>query len=391
MYAGPMKRIAYDYKTGTNADQTAAVYGQILRERYWDGVRGHEASGAMVSTLTVGSPNNNPVYRTETRGDGATRVFIYNGAGAGYLAWASDFMGVYASQTYDQTTKYIISVMDRRGNTTDYTSDRITGNLTQIKYPLTQGDIPGQSQRPTVNYTYTNSYYLHTFQDEGSHTTTINRDGNNRTASIVYPDGGWESFTYNGYGQVVTHRLITGGTETFAYDGLYRLQYYSDPYHNNANNPNIQYFYEGHGWVNGIFDTLAHPTNWTYNDRGQVLVTTLATDPSDNQRHTITNAYNPDGTLQSKTDKLGHITRYEYDDYRRLKKVTPPVRGYGDNDEHPTTYSYWASNWIGDDYRFTDSNVCWVNLPSGKKIHNEVRCQPAKDRHDNRNRNGVRP
>jgi RHS repeat-associated protein len=366
MYAGPMKRIAYDYKPATpnNPDGHAPVYGQILRERYYDGTN----FGIAVSTLTVGLPNNNPVYRTETRGDGATRTFIYNGAGPGYLAWASDFTNRYASQTYDQTTKYIISVMDRRGNTTDYTSDRITGNVTQIKYPLTQGDTPGQNQRPTVNHTYTNNYYLHTIQGENSFTTTITRDGNNRGTQIAYPDGGYETFTYNGFGQVWTHRLKTGGTESFAYDAnaQYRLQYYSDPYHSNPGNPSIQYFYEAHGWVNGIFDASHNPTNWTYNDRAQVLVTTLPTDPVDNTRHTITSAYNPDGTLQSRTNELGFITSYEYDDYRRLTKVTPPARGDGTG-THPTSYVYY--DWIGRDY-YTDTNAqpSWVVLPSGKLL-----------------------
>ena len=45
MYPGPMKRIAYEYKPGgpsdpNNPDGTSPVYGQILRERYWDGVSG---------------------------------------------------------------------------------------------------------------------------------------------------------------------------------------------------------------------------------------------------------------------------------------------------------------------------------------------------------------
>jgi RHS repeat-associated protein len=386
MYAGPMKRIAYEYKpvTPRNPDNTAPVYGQILRERYWDGVVGHEGNGAMVSELTVGFPNNNPVYRTEKRGDLATRTFIYNGAGAGYLAWASDFTDRYASQTYDQTTKYIVAVMDRRGNTTDYTSNTLTGNVTQVQFPAATDVTPSPAPRGTVSYTYgwaschdpnnrdaNNPYFLCTATTEGGQITKFWRDGNKRITKIEYPDGGYEQFIYNGYGQVLTHRLKTGGTETFAYDGLYRLQYYSDAYHNNANNPSIQYFYEGHGWVNGIYDSLAHPTNWTYNNRAQVLVTTLPYDPFDNNtRHTITNAYNPDGTLQSVTNELNFITSYTYDDYRRLKSVTPP--GRGDGTGLHTSRFYYGVNAAdsANDYKFTDSNVTWVVLPSNKKTKN---------------------
>ena len=357
MYAGPMKRIAYDYKPATpaNPDGTAPVYGQILRERYYDGT----TVGAPVSTLTVGMPTNNPVYRTETRGDGATRVFIYNGAGAGYLAWASDFTGRYASQTYD-SYKYINSVTDRNGNRTDYTLNSLTGNLMVVTYPLTQGDTPNQTQRPTVQYTYgwancpdpnnrdaNNPYYLYKITDEGNHATVFTRDANKRIYQTTYPDGGYERFpSYNSFNQVLTHLMLTGGTETFTYDARGLKQTYSDPYHADNNPPSIRYYYDTKDRLNGIYDALNHPTNWQYNDRGQLLVTTLPPDPFDgNQRNTIVNAYNPDGTLQSRTDELGQITRYEYDDYRRLRKVTPPVRGYGDNVEHPTTYTYHPDSW----------------------------------------------
>jgi RHS repeat-associated protein len=367
MYPGPMKRIAYEYKTGTNADQRAAVYGQMLRERYWDGVLQHEGSGAIVSTLTVGAANPiNHNIRTETRGDNVTRTFIYNGAG--YVTWVSDFMGHQSTQGYD-TYKYINSVIDFNRNETNYTCDPITGNVTQIKYPLTPDDTPNQGVRPTVNYNYTNNYYLHTIQAEGgqTQTTTFNRYGDNRIASIVYPDGGWESFTYDAshFYQLSSHRMTTGGTETFAYDWRHRKQYYSDPYHNNANNPSIQYFYDAWDRVSGVLDALNHASNWDYNDRGQIIMTTLPW--YNGTRYTITNTYNADGTLQSKTDELGHLTGYTYDDYRRLKSVTAPLRGDGTG-THTTIYNYWIGNWISDDYRYTDSSVCWVVLPSGKKI-----------------------
>src|SRR4030095_4776092 len=74
MYSGPMKRISYEYKTGTNADGTQAVYGQVWKVRYWNGNGGQENSGPVVCTLTVGEAPSNHVKRKETRGDGATRT-----------------------------------------------------------------------------------------------------------------------------------------------------------------------------------------------------------------------------------------------------------------------------------------------------------------------------
>jgi RHS repeat-associated protein len=374
MYPGPMKRIAYDYKpaTPTNPDNTTPVYGQILRERYWDGISGHEATGAVVSTLNVGLPNNSPSYRTEVAADGRTRTFVYDGAGR--VTWVSDFTGHQSTQGYDGY-KYINQVINFNRNETDYTCDSITGNVTQIKYPLTQGDTPGQGQRPTVNYTYTNDYYLHTITDEGNHTTTITRDGNNRVTRIDYPDGGYETFGYDAshFYQLSSHRMKTAGTETFTYNGRASLR---DTYRNPGNasgNPTARYQYDTRDRVSDITDVLGtssgdpnHTTSFTYSDRGQLTVTTL---PNDNgARHTIKNYYNADGTIYAKENELYQATNYTYDDYRRLKSVTPPGRGFGDTNTYTTSFSYYV-NGMGDDYRYTDSNGAWVHLPSGKWIN----------------------
>ena len=368
MYPGPMKRIGYEYKPGgpndpNNPDGTRPVYGQILRERYWDGNSGHEGSGAIVSTLTVGESPNATWKRVETRGEGATRTFIYSGTGQ--INWAPDFMGHSAQLHYDATTKYVDYVVDRKGHRTDYTTNRITGNVTQIQFPLTQGDTPGQNQRPTVNYSYTNNYYLHTVQGENGQTKTITRDANNRVTRIDYPDGGYETFGYDASHlyQVSSHRMTTGGTETFAYDARHRLQYYSDPDHNNTNNPSITYYYDGLDRISGMVDALSHSTNFDHNDRGQVTVTTLPW--INGVQYTISNLYNADGTLRSKTDELGHLTSYEYDDYRRLKSVTPPVRGSGDTGIYRALFYYGVNAWDAiNDYRFTDFNVTYVVPPS---------------------------
>jgi RHS repeat-associated protein len=384
MYAGPMKRIAYDYKPATpnNPDNTTPVYGQILRERYWDGTQGDEGNGAIVSTLTVGSPNNNSVYRTETRADGATRTFIYNGAGAGYLAWVSDFMGLSVHQHYDANTKYIDYVVDRNGHQTDYTNDPITGNVTQVKYPLTQGDTPGQGQRPTVNYGYSNYYYLHTITDEGGNQTIIQRnDSLNRVTGILYPDGGQETFpSYNSFNQVLTHGMLTGGTETFTYDGRGLKQTYRSP-DNPSGNPTARYRYDVLDRLTDITDVFGtavgdgnHSISFSYNDRGQVLVTTLPKDVNNgNSRHTTTNAYNDDGTLQNKTDQLNQMTSYTYDDYRRLTSVTSPTRGFGDNSAH-TTYCYYYDPFGSPpsrvNYADTNAQPSFVFVPSGKAIWN---------------------
>jgi RHS repeat-associated protein len=351
----------------------------------------------MVSELTVGESPNITYKRKETRGDSKTRTFIYGGAG--YINWIADFMGHSAQQHYDATTKYVDYVVDRRGNRTDYTCDPLTGNVTQVQLPLTNGDTPGQGNtRPTINYTYTNSYYLHTIQDEGNHTTTFTRNGNNRVIRVDYPDDGYETFGYDAshFYQISSHRMTTGGTESWTYDAQHRKDTYRNP-DNASGNPTARYIYGNYDRVSDITDVLGtsvgdqnHTTSFAYNLRAQITVTTLPKDPVDNVRHTIRNSYNDtgnnagDGTLVSMTDQLNHTTTYTSDDYRRLKSVTPPVRGFGDNGTYTTSFYYGANPWDGvADYKLTDSNVTWVVPPTSsfRKIH------PIYD--DNRRKSSV--
>ena len=374
-YAGPMHKIAYVYRTADNYTGSHAVYGQISSENYYDGTN----VGAAVSTLTVSSATN----RTETRGDGATRSFVYNGQG--YVTWASDFLGRQSNQGYD-AKNYINLVTNFNRITTNYTSDALTGNVTQIQYPATPEDtMPQSNQGSSVSYTYSsascadqnnrdanNPYYVCTATDEAGHLTQFKRDTSHRVIEIDYPDGGYETFSYNGFGQVLYHRMTTGGTETFTYDTRGLKQTYRDP-GNGGYNPSLRYQYDCWDRVTDISDAFgaqgvdpAHTTSFSYNLRGQVLVTTLPEDVNNgNTRHTITNVYNPDGTLQSKTDELSNMASYSYDDYRRPKSVTPPARGDGTGTH--TTNFYYDANGTSDDYRDIDSNVTWVKLPSGKK------------------------
>lgn len=373
MYPGPMKRIGYVYKTGTNADGTAAVYGQIFSENYYDGVNPNTL-GAAVTSLSV-----NGTTRTETRADGKTRTFAYDSVTA-LSSSATDFKGVAQSLLY--YTGFVREITDRNGHATDFTNT-IAGALTQIQYPATPGDAP--AGRGTVNYAYgwgscpdpnnrdaTNPYYLYSVTDEGGHTTIFTRDTSKRVTRIDYPDGGNETFTYNSFGQILTHVLTTGDTESFTYDASGSRLTYRNP-SNATGNPTARYSYDSFNRVSAVTDVLGtsntdlnHTTSFDYNARGQLTTTTFPIDPIDTLRHTIINAYNSDGTLASKTDQLGHITSFTYDDYRRLLTTTTPQRAAGDNTAR-TTYAYYDASGTGNDYTHTDANVTHGTLPGGEK------------------------
>jgi RHS repeat-associated protein len=370
MYPGPMKKISYTYKKATNPDGSSAVYGQILSE--------NNAAGQAVSTLTVTGANT----RTETRADGRQRTFTYDANG--YLTSWTDFKGISSSRTYD-SVRFIDSTTDGRGNITNFINNSFMGPVIQTQYPLTEDDTPPGTPRGTVTNTYgwsgcpdpnnrddNNPYYLYSTTDEAGNVTKYTRDSNKRVTRIDYADTGYETFSYNPFGQVLTHQMKTGGVESFTYDGRGLGQTYRSP-DNASGNPTARYQYDGLDRVSGVTDVFgSYPgepyrtANFLYNTRGQVTVTTLPTNPVDGVRHTMVNAYNPngDGTLLSTTDQLGHITTYTYDDYRRVRSMATPLRFAGDTTPRTTFYSYDRNQGTGDDYTHTDSNVTRVALPS---------------------------
>ena len=59
----------------------------------------------------------------------------------------------------------------------------------------------------------------------------------------------------------------------------------------------MTYYYDGLDRISGLVDALTHSTNFDYNYRGQVTVTTLPW--IDGVRYTTSNTYNPDGTLRT--------------------------------------------------------------------------------------------
>lgn len=373
MYAGPMKKISYSFATANNLDGTPAVYGQILSEK-------SGTTGEIVSTLTIKSA----AKRIETRPDGKQRTFIYTG---GYLTSWTDFKGISFSQTYD-SAMYVASVSDGKTNVTNFTNNPLTGTVTQIQYPSTPGDTPPGTPPGTVSFNYggtgcldannqdsNNPYYLCSVTDETGNVTQITRDSSKQITRIDYPDTGYETFGYDYvsyFGRLMTHRMKTGGLESLTYDTRGLRQTYRSP-DNASGNPTTRYQYDALDRVSGVTDVfgsyLGEPyrtTNYEYNIRGQLTVTTLPTNPVDGIRHTIVNTYNlnGDGTLTAVTDQFNHMTTYSYDDYRRLRSMTTPLRFPGDSIPHTTYYSYDRNQGTGDDYTHTDSNVTLLTLPS---------------------------
>jgi RHS repeat-associated protein len=378
MYPGAMKKITYEYATANNPDGTPAVYGQILSEKGGDPLQA-------VSTLTV----NDATTRTETRGDGKTRTFTY---ADGVLTDVTDFNGISQQQSPDGAG-YLAAVTDRRGYTTDLTNNPLNGAVTEIKYPLT----PPDTKRATAKYQFgytgcpdthnqdaNNPYYLYSVTNELEKTITYTRDSKKRITNIQYPDGASEEFTYDdvhGFNQVLTHKLKSGGVESFTYDSRGLRQTYQNAEPSTVNlNPTARYKYDPLDRVSDITDArgasfgdLNYTTSYSYNSRGQIKEVTHPVDALTGARYRMVQTYNPDGTLARTTDAFGtsdsdpnHTTFYGYDLFKRVTSVLSPPAGADDTKPRTTFFSYdHTGAGLAEDYTHADSNVWRITTPRG--------------------------
>ena len=360
-FGGAMSKIEYVYMP----DGGGVDFGQIKGEKY-------PGSAAFVSQVSYPAwmccAWNDPAgyVRTETRADGATRTFQYT-IGGGNMQSYTDFKNhtSFLSYPYDPSILPLVSrtFTDARQNTTTTYRETNIGAVKKITHPDTS----------FVQFEYTdnaNPYYLASQTDELGRPTYFDRDANNRIRQTRYPDLGFEQFTYNSFGQVLTHLMTRGGTETFTCDdrGLKTTSYppptESDP--DPWNHPTRYNYYQSGPNADrllNVVDPRGNATWFEYNLRGQVTKVTHQ-DTSYTQ-----SSYNADGTLAWTADENhpgaasdpNQRTRYTYDEYKRVLTVTNPL-----NETITNSYSPWSG--IGS-LSHTTASVYWTTTPLGKTTH----------------------
>jgi RHS repeat-associated protein len=284
-YNGPMRQINYQYYTTKNKTR-------VLSEQ-------HLPTGNTVSTI-AGVGNNQTNSATETRGDGPTRTFNYHSTPPcpdcpppggecidpmpldGKVSSYTDFQGHTTTLTYETDSSkasagFITAVKDASNNTTTYTRSTLSWGILRITHP--DGNH--------IDQTYTDEshpHYLASRTDENNHRTDYTRDSNNRITRKDYPADTngireYETFTYNSFGQTLTHRMRTGAYEHFNYDSR------------------------------GL---LLAKTNPTWNSD---WASSLASDPKSTLTYYTSADYNGVWTdrIKSGTDPRGLVTQYEYD------------------------------------------------------------------------------
>jgi RHS repeat-associated protein len=352
MYEGPMNKISYTYATNVNPDGSYPAPGQILSEN-------SGTTGQAVSTLTV-----NGATRTETRGDGPSRAFTYGDEGK--LVSYTDFKGQPSNISYDGNG-YTSAFEDARHHINTFLREEIIGTLSVLTHP----DPEHSNQRFAYYYRDGAPYFLQIRGDERdfNSNTYFTRDGNFRVTRIDYPNGAYETFSYNGFGQVLAHRMTSGGTEIFTYDGRGLLTTFtppatpSDP--NPGQHPTRYYYYTSGPQIDRLWfvvDARGYSTSFEYNVRGQVTKVTHDQDGTYAQ-----SGYNLDGTLAWTADENhpgaatdpNQRTRYIYDDYKRVLTVTNPM--------NETTTNYYGLDW-SNPLLHTTNNVKYTISPMYKNV-----------------------
>jgi RHS repeat-associated protein len=346
MYTGRMWAISYSFVPGDFYTYgETPVYGQIESENYLDPRTG--TPGQVVSRL---SRNGNS--RTETRGDGPSRTFNYYGS---KIISYTDFKGQQSAISYDGNG-FVWAYQDARGKVTTTSREGTIGALSVLTHP----DAEHSTQGYAYWYRDDAPYFVQIRGDERGHNTYFTRDTNNFQLTRIdypdYPNGGYETFAYNGFGQVYSHRTTSGGVETKYYDG--RGMMWAD----SNSDGTAYYYYDSLDRLEHVVDRRGKTTWFSYNARGQVTRVTHI-DGTYSQ-----SGYNVDGTLAWTADEnhpgaetdANQRTRYAYDDYKRVVSITNPL-----NETHSIVY---AQDW-SNAYNQTTTHPKGEFGPMSRQVH----------------------
>lgn len=288
-------------------------------------------------TLTTDGTNYAGAYA-----NGLKDLRVYIPSQNGQLKSYDDGAGGVSFYTYASSGRgYLIKDVDPLSRTNSY-SRTIYGNYASITKP------DGSKEKWTrdnldlpVNYT-----------DELGHVTTWTRDANHLVQLVRYPNTTTEQFTYNGFGQVLTHVKRNGGIEYFNYDATGLLTSFTDALGNTTT-----YSYDTAGRVASRLDPRGNLTTYEYNERG--LLTKLIYADGTFQSY----AYDQFGNRTSLVAENGKEWKWTYDEFKRVKTSADPLNEI-------TQYDYDLPGGICG-CTHTDMQPTLITLPSGKKIHKD--------------------
>jgi RHS repeat-associated protein len=303
-------------------------------------------------TLTIAEGNGAGVIGV-TASNGGTRNYKMPNAQLGNLDKTTDALGRITQYTYDMSgTGFVTQVTDPLSHSKFYTRTSF-GNPLTITHPDSTVETWTRSALDSP-LTYT---------DRLGRVTTWIRDSLNRVTRIDYADSSYEIFAYSTpLGQVTSHRLRNGGTETYAYDSTGLMTTYTDPLNNDTT-----YTYDSHGRLETKTDARSHTTTYEYDERGLL---TKVINPDSSYR---TMTYDDYGDRLTVTNEIGKTWTYTYDEFKRRTSVTDPL-------SRATLYNYGIGSTMCQSCH-SDDFITQITLPSGKitKINYDVEWQKTSE------------
>ncbi len=337
MYGGPGSLTRYVYNYDAKFDYGSGSYlvtGTIKEER-------NLTTGALIVSLPLGGGSYPQIL--EGNGTEITRKF-----NKGQINTIADGEGRSVTYARDNAGYgFIQSATESQGNVnfgvTSYTRD-FAGRI------LTRTDALNH----TRSFTYNTAGYELTRSDERNFTTTTTRDAGNRPIRIDYPDGAYETWTYNTFGQILSHRARSGGTQSLVYyNGSETGGMLGDVKTRTDALSNVTtYTYANSGLLSSVMDARNFTTSYAYNWRGLLLTKTQP----DNS--TVTYAYDTFGNRTSITNELGKVWTTTYNEYQRVATRKDPLN-------RVTRYEYGMEP--GCSSCAFANTLSLVTLPSGKK------------------------
>ncbi|MBU1693619.1 MAG: hypothetical protein KKC51_06610 [Verrucomicrobia bacterium] len=299
-HPGPGARVKYLYNYDAIFDFGNGPYlvtGTTLEERNLD-------TDEVIVQLSLGAGD----YPQNLLGDGTEITRKYTN---GLLVEKGDGEGRPTFFTRDQGGSGYIGVeTDVESNTTTYARDFAGRVLHEI-----------DSMGFTNSFSYNSAGFLTNQTDKLGHPSTYTRDTNNLLSRIDYPDCSFEEWTYNQYGQSLTHRLRNGGTEAFAYYGTNEtgglfgdLKTRTDAMSNTTT-----YTWNSAGLMTSLMDARGNIIRFAYDWRGQILSTTNA------DSTVVLFQYDAFGNRTNAVDESGHATANTFDQYNRVHTVRDPL------------------------------------------------------------------
>ena len=281
LYKGPARAITYIYQTNN------LYSGQIFEER-------NLVTSQLLARLEITGAR--PEWRRVTRGDGAVQEYTFSTNTGRRLTYTNAVGYSRRASYYWNNDGMRAENWDPQGRRTTYQRTLHFGTVT-----IASNDIRGI--RRYVYSDTNNPFFLSAQVDEAGRTNSFTRDSRNRITRHDYPDGTYETFAYNEYGQILTNRLRDGGIRIYAYDDCGRKLYEIDPGGNQTS-----YSYDEHDRLAGRTNALGYATLFFNDWRGQV---TNVVHADGTEEKTWYDKY---GQPTQRLDRAGGLTALTYDD-----------------------------------------------------------------------------